>query len=106
MSATAGKFAHGSGLHKVVPGIEGANLQCCSIASTIVEEAESLEGWALEGALPRNCQITGGVLVRTDGVQTAQENDGYIEEEMAPRGHSEMELGCVVIRKPIWAALC
>ena len=44
----------------------------------------SLAGWALEEAEPRNCQIPGGVLVRADGGQTAQENDGYIEEEMAP----------------------
>ena len=106
MSAIVGNYLHPKVLQEISPGIEGANLHCCPIASIIVEEVGSLAGWALEEAVPQNCQITGGVLVRADGGQTAQENDGYIEEDMAPQGHSEMELGCVVIRKPIWIALC
>jgi len=104
-SAIAGNYVHESVLHEIAPGIEGANLHCCHIASIMVEGAGIPAGWALEKVVPQNCQITGGILVRADAGQTAQENEAYIEEGVAPRGHSEMELGCGD-SEPICTALC
>ena len=89
-SAIAGSYIHESVLPKIDPGIERAKLHCFPTAGIIVEGVGSLVGWALEEVVPPNRQITGDVLVRADGGQIAQENDGYIEEEMAPRGHSEI----------------
>jgi len=78
-SAIVGSYIHESVLPKIAPGIERAKLHYFLIASIIVEGVGSVAGWALEQAVPRNCQITGGILVRADGGQTAQENDGYIK---------------------------
>ena len=106
-SAIAGSFVHKSVLHEIPPGVEGANLHCRSIASIVVEGVGSLAGCALEEVVHRNCQITGGVLVRADGGQTAQEGDGYIEEELAPGVHYKIGPSCRYSDpKPISTAVC
>ena len=93
-SAIVGSLVHESVLHEIAPRVEGANLHCCSIASIIGEGVGSLAGWALGEVVHRNCQITGGVLVRADGGQTAQEDDGYIEEELVPGVHYKIGPSC------------
>ena len=53
----------------------------------------------------QNCRIKGCILVEVYGGQTEQEDDGYIEEETAPRGHYEIGLS-YVIEKLICTVVC